>query len=517
MFVLEMQPNLWSRVFRTADAISITGLLLLTLYLVATTSSWGLTTDAPIFHYIADRMMHGEIPYRDMFDMNMPIVYWIHFTVVRSIGGSDIAWRAVDLAALACICILIYTPVARFSRLSGILVVCVVSLFHFSGGETAVGERDFFLLVPLSAFALSFYRALDRSSSSTLEFLISGTLLGIATFIKPTCLVVFGLFSLYLVFAGRFNRDSIRDLLVFGSGLTIVAAIVLLHLSAIGALRDFLSIQINFVFNVYSQVRVPMPWGRLPRVLPFVLPISLALVGLMGNVDERIRRLALIFAMLATFGIVNFAAQGLHWPYHLYPAVVFGIAMAGAAHAALRTSSARQFRIIGSITCVLALVLTAAYFAVKKPELLKFTTWKRPPEVEALVSALKHLGDKGLVIQATDTSTLHSMYIARSRSATRFIYMLPLFLDDNSGYIASLRRDMLDGLRSAGHPPIILNETLSSRLSHFNPMLAHTAVSVWWPELADLLAKEYQIFNEIDIDLKEAGTITYAIYVHKAP
>jgi hypothetical protein len=74
----------------------------------------------------------------------------------------DLAWRLVDLAALVCICGLIYAIFAPLSRLAGALVIALVALFHFSGGPNAIGERDFFTVAPAAAFVLFFERALNR-------------------------------------------------------------------------------------------------------------------------------------------------------------------------------------------------------------------------------------------------------------------------------------------------------------------------------------------------------------------
>src|SRR5262249_47790134 len=58
---------------------------------------WPLIGDATIFHFIADQMRMGAIPYRDIYDINMPLIYFIHLAVVAIGGMSDVAWRAFDL------------------------------------------------------------------------------------------------------------------------------------------------------------------------------------------------------------------------------------------------------------------------------------------------------------------------------------------------------------------------------------------------------------------------------------
>src|SRR5262249_61750250 len=55
-------------------------------------------------HYVAWLPAQGAVPYRDVFDMNMPGVYLIHWAVLSTVGAGDLAWRLVDLAWLAGIC-----------------------------------------------------------------------------------------------------------------------------------------------------------------------------------------------------------------------------------------------------------------------------------------------------------------------------------------------------------------------------------------------------------------------------
>src|SRR5262249_5991604 len=56
---------------------------------------WPLVGDATIFHFIAAQMQNGAVPYRDIIDINMPLIYVIHLAVV-AIGGLGYgAWRGL--------------------------------------------------------------------------------------------------------------------------------------------------------------------------------------------------------------------------------------------------------------------------------------------------------------------------------------------------------------------------------------------------------------------------------------
>ena len=53
--------------------------------------------DAPIMHYVAWLVAQGAVPYRDVFDMNVPGVYLLHLGVIRMLGEGDRDWRFFDL------------------------------------------------------------------------------------------------------------------------------------------------------------------------------------------------------------------------------------------------------------------------------------------------------------------------------------------------------------------------------------------------------------------------------------
>src|SRR5262249_26685621 len=58
---------------------------------------WPLVGDATIFHFIAAQMQNGAVPYRDIIDINMPLIYVIHLAVVAIGGLGDAAWRGFCL------------------------------------------------------------------------------------------------------------------------------------------------------------------------------------------------------------------------------------------------------------------------------------------------------------------------------------------------------------------------------------------------------------------------------------
>ncbi len=128
---------------------------------------WPLIHDAPIMHYVAWLMAQGAVPYRDVFDMNMPGVYLIHWAVLSIVGPGDLAWRLVDLVWLAAVCGLLFVYGIRTGdRAAAAAGAVLFALYHLSGGAWRVGQRDFLLCLFLLAGALGVARSLERGGQS---------------------------------------------------------------------------------------------------------------------------------------------------------------------------------------------------------------------------------------------------------------------------------------------------------------------------------------------------------------
>src|SRR5439155_723406 len=111
---------------------------------------WPLIHDVALMHYAAWRIADGAVPYRDLFDMNQPGTYLVHLAVLRTLGGSDLAWRVFDLAWLvATACVIAATAAAPLAVLGWLAAV---------GGLAAWYQIVSGYLVPL-------YSRLGRASS----------------------------------------------------------------------------------------------------------------------------------------------------------------------------------------------------------------------------------------------------------------------------------------------------------------------------------------------------------------
>src|SRR5215813_14268257 len=136
-------------------------------------------------HYVAWLMAQGAVPYRDVFDMNVPGVYLLHLGVIRTLGEGDGAWRLFDLAWLG----LTAAALFGFSRRlgdawSGAVAALLFALYHLSGGAWRAGQRDFLLTLFLVLAAWGAARAWE-SGGTRAPLLWGGLAAGAGVMIKP--------------------------------------------------------------------------------------------------------------------------------------------------------------------------------------------------------------------------------------------------------------------------------------------------------------------------------------------
>ena len=146
---------------------------------------WPLIHDAPIMHYVAWLIAGGAVPYRDVFDMNLPGVYLIHWAVLAVGGPGDRAWRLFDLGWLAATCVLLFVYCRPAGdRWAAASAGALFALHHVSGGAWRAGQRDFLLCLLLLVGALGVARSLEHGGALASR-LWAGLALGAGMMVKP--------------------------------------------------------------------------------------------------------------------------------------------------------------------------------------------------------------------------------------------------------------------------------------------------------------------------------------------
>jgi len=431
----------------------------LAIYLGWRSWSWPLIHDAPIMHYVAWLVAQGVVPYRDIFDMNVPGVYLLHLGVIRVLGEGDGAWRIFDLAWLG----LTGAALFGFSRRmgdawSGLGAALLFVLYHLSGGAWRAGQRDFLLVLFLVLAAWGAARAWESGGAHG-PLLWGGLAAGTGIMIKPQSALFWIACAAVAAGSGR-RAGALRALAIWCAAGLAVPAAIMGWLAWRGGAGAFLAIATGYVLPLYSRVgRVSVWEGVRWHVYGWQIWSCLIVLGVLG-IFVRIEKPFGIRRWLAlagaVYGLLHFAAQGKGWEYHLYPLAVFLCALASVPIAAQaeRAQSVRWSRAVASVVLVIAVAL----LGVKGVEAAD-ARWITDKEarVSSLVRDLTGLAGPGDSVQVMDVTEggLHALLRLHLRQPTRFLYDFHFFHDERDPRIQALRAEFAGDLER-GRPAAVV-------------------------------------------------------------
>ncbi len=458
---------------------------------------WPLIHDAPLMHYIAWVIGQGGVPYRDVFDMNLPGVYLIHWAMLSVGGAGDLAWRGFDLAWLAATCALLFTycrPATGGWAAAG--AAMLFALYHLSGGAWRAGQRDFLLGVFLLAGADGVARAAERGGARW-PLVWAGLALGAGMTVKPYA----GLFwaICVLIAAGSAWRAGRSALLEGGTVLAtglVIPALVFGWLAWRGGLGAFIAILGGYVVPLYSQIgRVtlwqPFGWYRYGWAL-WGLLAGLAALALLAPVREGMGLRRALAVLGAGYGLLHFALQGKGWEYHLYSLALFVSALA--AFAIMRV---RGLGLAPRMRRAVALALVAATVVVlgaKGVDAID-APWvaEKSRRVAALTRDLRALVPPGGTVQVMDVTAggIHALFNLRLRQPSRFLYDFHFFHHPADPRIQALRAELVSALQARPPDAIVLFQESWNRPPH--EALSDFAYErlADFPEVSVLLARGY--------------------------
>jgi hypothetical protein len=402
-------------------------------------------------HYVAARLLAGDVPYRDIFDMNWPGVYLAHALAIAVLGPGDGAFRAFDLAILAATAGALVAALRPFGRCGATAAAALFWLYHLAGGAWRAGQRDLLLCLPLAGLAGLALADARRPRRWTLA--LAAGALGVAVWIKPHAVLLVPLVA-WLAWR-RPPSERAGAVTVAGLGLVVPGACVLAWLAAIGALPAFLDIVGGYLLPLYGRLgRAPLFAAVAGHRYGLLIMGALGAWALGGAIAiagarQRDGRLAILGAGLV-YGVLHFAIQGKGWEYHLYPLALFATALGGAGLGATLLAGRRGL----AAGLIVALgVATGALAAKGVPGLTAAWIDEKHARALAVVRALEPLVAGGGTVQVFDTTEggIDALYRLRARQPTRFIYDFHFYHDVAHPYVRGLRAELMAGLRA--RPP----------------------------------------------------------------
>jgi hypothetical protein len=289
------------------------------------------TPDLGFLLYAAGRVLDGASMYRDIVEINPPLIVWFNVVVVRlarALHVSDLALYRLATALVVGGLLLYVRRVMAVYALSDaprvrryLLVLLCIALFPLAGED--FGEREHFVVALLLPFAFLVLARIRGRWVPDLEEAWIGLLAGIGIALKPHFAVVW--IALEALRRWRVTADRGHLTPATGAVLTSFAAYAV---TVLAATPDYLVLvgvlgpaYARFLSDPFLHLLVTAPGA------PLVLFALLALAALWRRLPNPLLPRVLALTMLAAF--LGGAAQQKGLPYHFYPARVLAFVLLG--------------------------------------------------------------------------------------------------------------------------------------------------------------------------------------------
>lgn len=470
------------------------------------TIHWQWMWDTQVMHYIVLALKHGKVPYRDIYDINMPGSYLTEEWALAIFGSGDLGWRLYEYTLLGAMTLAMMIIAWPWGWLAGLFAGVLFSVQVGTYGPYQAAERDEVMTVLIFIACACLFTAVRRHWPWLA--LVFGFSIGIAILIKPTVLP-FALLLLLMVFFAARNRQ-LRPLpyVLFGAaGLAVALAILLSFILPHGALESFLFI-LGKLVPYYSGLAHPTLYVLIRRSLPAAFLIYLPLALVLAFTASR-RANWELWAIRAgfVFGGVSYFVQHKGYDYHRIAFVCFGLLWAGIEFAeAIKHPGWR--RAIGVIGLAFGALFMVPFNA------RKIRTHHEVNEAAYVLKAdLEQLGGPRLQgkVQCFDMvgGCLSALYRLGLVQTTGFTGDTQFFGPDDGKVVPYYRNLLMDQLRA--DPPTVIvfsNEWYQNSAYSFEKLNT-------WPEFRDYLNSEYRLeTTQGPFDLY-GYAMAYRIYVRR--
>ncbi len=327
--VVLWRPNLELR--GLADSVALVFICLVPIVLYLPFAGAPFERDEGVYGTIAQGLLDGNVPYRDLFDNKPPLVYgWYAFSFLL-FGESVVAPRLVAAALLSLTTLAIFGQARMlFSRK---VAYVAAACFAVSTGLPFVAlhaNTEAYMLLPLVGSLCCF--TLGMRSTRLRWFLLAGALGGVAIMTKQVA--VWNLLALaVMAVAWRWRTPAPCRTRLAPLGSLLVGAFVTLALIAtpffaVGALDELVYANIS-----YNRLYVgALTWGD--RVInltqgglfvfavaaPLIAAAALGLRSLLGTRLRAVDYLLIGWALASALGVLTGGRFFPHYFLHLLPA-----------------------------------------------------------------------------------------------------------------------------------------------------------------------------------------------------
>jgi len=485
--------------------ISIILLILLAAFLVVQagySTQWPITHDeAPLFYEAFLMRTDGLVPYRDLFDFQMPGSF-IAYSILGFLSGFDsFRIRILDLTILTALLVITFFILRRFGKTPAFAAAILFGLKYFQGGPSMALQREFLLLIFI---ALAVW--ISMRDELTLKLRITlGLLFGLAAVIKPHAAIglipvlLFDMADMVQRLKLTLPNAAAKSIFPAAAGFLIPVLAMITWLGFTGALTPFITIAANY-WPLYSQVNGLMEVATGAARMSFLLNQSVhlggnglwlipAFIGVYLNQNKKtylLASLALCYAIYPAF-------SGQFFPYHYIPFVYFIILLASLSFSTfdLRPSTF-DFRSFTRSVPALSFILILALLRPSQTFIRQLegkpvaTSTDRAEEITQFLEKNLQNGD---TVQPLDWTggTLLAMLETHARIATPYIFDFYFYHHVSNPYIQGLRADFMSDLKTAS-PRFIIEVSSIDK-----PWITGPDTTREFPELREFLKKNYSV------------------------
>ena len=232
-----------------------------------------LGPDQGIMSVIGEGILHGELPYRDYWEMGSPAIFFTYALMFKIFGVSMVAVPITDTLVSMLTTFLIFLlarsiwdrKVGYFSALLFAFFSNGVRLGMHAGGDIAFGtfwyisQRETFLL-PLIVASFYFLLKSESEEKKIWRMILSGFFAGLAFVYKFPSLIIFLCLLFYLSGRLLFSKaqkpwkNLLSKNISFISGFIIALLPFALVFAVRGAMDEMINVIFKYVFSVYGQV-----------------------------------------------------------------------------------------------------------------------------------------------------------------------------------------------------------------------------------------------------------------------
>ena len=303
----------------------VVGLVLITAAVRVPLLGVPFERDEGEYAYIAWRLCHNELPYRDWVDQKPPAIFWV-YRAALALPIDPI--RAVHFAALifsaASGCALFFLARRFMNRFWAFVAAALLVLLSADPwAEGTAANTEIFMLLPILLSQIAFFRSLENSRN-TMSTLLCGALIAAAIAFKQVAAVNwFLLIALFPIFAKPEKRwaEAIRFAILSLAGVGAIVVAVAFYFWV----RHGLSELVENVFTHNLEYIGAMTWAdRLHFCRETLIRLSLtelfvwifAAVGLVALVPPGKRKWFAFFAGWLIASAAGISASGYFFPHY---------------------------------------------------------------------------------------------------------------------------------------------------------------------------------------------------------